>query len=78
MSDLYMLQSKLKMKPHRGCTYIQDTNLSITLQKNHFKILTFWHIIDGNFTKMSQTRTARNNTHLQVILPHPNQRPLRS
>ena len=27
-----MLQNKLKKQPSRGCTYIQDINLSITLQ----------------------------------------------
>ena len=29
--------------------------------KNHFKILSFWHVIDGSFTNMSQTETTRNN-----------------
>ena len=33
MSDIYMLQNKLKKQPDRGCTYIQDINPSITLQK---------------------------------------------
>ena len=34
MSDIYMLQNKLKKQPHRGYNYIQDINLLITLQKS--------------------------------------------
>ena len=33
MSDRYMFQNKLKKQPHRGFTYIEDINPSITLQK---------------------------------------------
>ena len=32
MSDLYMLQNKLKKQPHRDCAYIQNINPSIILQ----------------------------------------------
>ena len=32
MSDLHMLRNKLKKQPHRGRTYMQDINTSVTLQ----------------------------------------------
>ena len=76
MSDIYILENKLKKQPHLHLhTRYQSFN---NATKNHFKILTFWHVIDDNFTKMFQTRTARNNTHLQAILPHSSLRLLRS
>ena len=73
-----MLQNKLKEQPPRGCTYIQNVNPSITLQKITSKYYHFGHVIGGTFTKMSISKTVRNNTHLKAILPHSNHRALKS
>ena len=67
MSDIYILENKLKKQPHLHLhTRYQSFN---STTKNHFKILTFWHVIDDNFTKMFQTRTARTaRIHVSVSL----------